>query len=609
MGFFTRSDKAKEPAKPKKLKSASLSQPPNVYVPAAPPVYKQANASTPHLGRERQTHKKKKQRQEEQRQQQQRPQPDPYAGNQIQRYQPQQPDPYAGNQVQRYQPQPDPYASNQVQRPQFQDQIYGPVVVNQHYYIGNHEASLQPPLPPRQPLYGAGFSASVGNLTQNLKAVPSCGDGLSAWYGYSTNVVASTVNACDDVARRLNKVLTLIDGEHLAGDEVDLFTCQQASTQHHKKDEKKSAKGKGRPGSKDREKDKDKARSHDVFAKVQGYANSRLPRDLTPFSATAGTWRLLCTAARYSLSVYDSPSGAERETHVSSDWLTGTKAMCIKSVPMDDASTIVFAIRGTASFMDWAVNLKAEPRSPDGFLDDGGNLCHAGFLSVARRMVKPVAARLRQLLREDPGRERCCLVITGHSAGGAVASLLYSHMLAQAAESRSELNTLTARFRRVHCVTFGAPPVSLMPLTGPECPRLRRSSLFLAFVNEGDPVTRADKGYVKSLLELLGSPGLDGKSKHGRSSHDVSRPVWPVPPCTLSNAGHIVVLREHHQHRRRRADGRMATVRHHLEQAVTAHVSSDEQLRGVIWSDPMAHLMQLYAGRVESLAVQAVTGK
>lgn len=42
--------------------------------------------------------------------------------------------------------------------------------------------------------------------------------------------------------------------------------------------------------------------------------------------------------------------------------------MVIKSVPMDDMSVIVFAIRGTATFMDWAVNFNMEPTSPVGFL-------------------------------------------------------------------------------------------------------------------------------------------------------------------------------------------------------------------------------------------------
>jgi hypothetical protein len=56
---------------------------------------------------------------------------------------------------------------------------------------------------------------------------------------------------------------------------------------------------------------------------------------------------------------------------VDSDWRMGTKAMVIKSVPMDDMNTIVFAIRGTQTFMDWAVNLRSAPVAPDGFLVRG----------------------------------------------------------------------------------------------------------------------------------------------------------------------------------------------------------------------------------------------
>ena len=80
------------------------------------------------------------------------------------------------------------------------------------------------------------------------------------------------------------------------------------------------------------------------------------------------TYPLLCLAAQYSERVYEKPQGAERDAHVEADWRTGTKAMFIKSVPMDYMSTIVFAIRGTATFMDWAVNLNMAPASPAGFL-------------------------------------------------------------------------------------------------------------------------------------------------------------------------------------------------------------------------------------------------
>jgi hypothetical protein len=46
----------------------------------------------------------------------------------------------------------------------------------------------------------------------------------------------------------------------------------------------------------------------------------------------------------------------------------GTKAMVIKSVPIDDMNIVIFAIRGSQTFMDWAVNLNSAPVSPSGFL-------------------------------------------------------------------------------------------------------------------------------------------------------------------------------------------------------------------------------------------------
>ena len=62
------------------------------------------------------------------------------------------------------------------------------------------------------------------------------------------------------------------------------------------------------------------------------------------------------------------PIGKEREAHVDADWRMGTKAMVMKSVPIDDMNTVVFAIRGSQTFMDWAVNLKSAPSAPVDFL-------------------------------------------------------------------------------------------------------------------------------------------------------------------------------------------------------------------------------------------------
>jgi hypothetical protein len=312
------------------------------------------------------------------------------------------------------------------------------------------------------------------------------------------------------------------------------------------------------------------------------------------------TWPLLCLAAQYSHHVYNIPKQDELSTYIPSSLRNKTKAMRIKSVSMDDARAIIFAIRGTASFSDWAVNLNMAPSPPTGFLDDEGNYCHAGFLSVARKMVRPVAKRLRQLLEEDPERAGYSLLMTGHSAGGAIAALLYSHMLSRV---DSELTVLVGCFKRIHCVTFGAPPISLLPLETPPRRELRKS-LFLSFVNEGDPVARASKSYVLSLIELL----ANAAPKVSALSGDRKRyqPEWKVPPSTLSNAGRIVILRSGNPHV---PLAEYKTVRERLDDGVVAVTCREDQLRGVIWGDPVAHMMSLYAGRIEVLAVGAVTGR
>ena len=42
--------------------------------------------------------------------------------------------------------------------------------------------------------------------------------------------------------------------------------------------------------------------------------------------------------------------------------------MVIKSMPIDDMNCVVFAIRGSQTFMDWAVNLNSSPVTPKDFL-------------------------------------------------------------------------------------------------------------------------------------------------------------------------------------------------------------------------------------------------
>ncbi len=166
-------------------------------------------------------------------------------------------------------------------------------------------------------------------------------------------------------------------------------------------------------------------------------------------------------------------------------------------------------------------------------------------------------------------------------------------------------------------MTFGTPPISLLPLKKPTTLR-HKKSLFMSFINEGDPVPRADKAYVRSLLRLYASPTPGpscnvtlpalklsknkqpkAKTLHSGPAVPIPTPTytWKIPPGTLSNAGRLVVLR-----------GSQTGIAS-LEDDVRAEITSDQQLRSVVFGDPVMHMMKIYARRVEVLATKAVTAK
>ncbi|SMR48510.1 unnamed protein product [Zymoseptoria tritici ST99CH_1E4] len=387
--------------------------------------------------------------------------------------------------------------------------------------------------------------------------------------------------ACDRVAARVNEALAQLDAEEqdleITRLEEDL---RRAEIEHSK------------------EKPSEQPRCSTIdFRKTWQYANSRLPPHMPPMKMYMATWQIVCMAAQASLDVYRRPQKEEKEDYVKADWRQGTKAMVINSRPVDDRNIIVIAIRGSRwNIIDWAVNFRPAPSEPIGFLDDEGNACHAGFLQVARAMVAPIATRLRNMLEQNPSRASSSLLFTGHSAGGAVASLLYMHMMATTFES--ELNLLTGCFKRVHCVTFGTPPLTFLPLHNPPGKKYERN-VFLTFANEGDPVVRADRQYLSTLTRIIAAPSpLSDASpkqrmKQGNTSAADLKPLkWEVPPATLSNAGRMVLLRER--------PGKKGTV-----EAVQV---TDEQLREVIFGDPEMHHMDLYKRRIDELAIAAVTG-
>ena len=463
--------------------------------------------------------------------------------------------------------------------------------------------------PPDRPLFTVLCNHRIVNELPDIvtRPVQMTLNGFEKWaeWGNEYHYRPRGTGIADLIASKFDAVITSIDGESFSGDERELFIYPAPDP---------VMRG-GGWGSGDVSRKANNAitsavtgpRGTNYFAKASLYANSRLPPAMPELKLYMPSYPLICLAAQYSQKVYTRPTGQEREAHVNADWRMGTKAMVLKSIPIDDMDAVVFAIRGSQTFMDWAVNLNSAPAAPTDFLDDEGNMCHSGFLAVARKMIRPVAARLRELLEHNPSRSTCSLLMTGHSAGGAVASLLYAHMMAES--TRSELKTLTSVFKRIHCITFGTPPVSLLPIAKSNNPRYKKS-LFLSFINEGDPVPRADRAYVRSLLDLYTSPAPGSsclasvippkprffrrKSQEANDSPSAPLPVWNVPPGSLSNAGRLVVLR---------ASNNAG------EDDITAVVTTDQQLRGVVFGNPVMHMMKVYARRIEVLATKAVTAR
>ncbi|KAL6704889.1 hypothetical protein ACN47E_007572 [Coniothyrium glycines] len=478
-----------------------------------------------------------------------------------------------------------------------------------------------------------GAVQSVNKLTTNYVERPT-----HAVAKKSMHTLCRGAALCDIISSKFDAVVTSIDDQCFSGKEQDLVIYDdEQRPQRPPTSRSPPSETKGRVPQNLEEVSRG-CKGSNYFSKVWLYSNSRLPPHLPPFKVYIPTYPLLCLAATYSEKAYTRPESkkaADAETHISADWRTGTKAMVLKAIPVEDLNTIVFAIRGSQTFMDWAVNYNSDPSSPKHFLDDPSNLCHAGFLYVAKRMVKPVADRLRVLLQENPARSNCSLLITGHSAGGAVAALLYAHMMST--KTTSDLTYLTGFFKRVHCITFGAPPVSLRPLKKPEDKR-HHKSLFYSFINEGDPIPRADKSVLKSLLKLYTSPApsssalgatITSMSKLNLSHPAASSPpksklkvgfaprlrpskislqtnttttssastqvTWEIPACSLSPAGRLVVLRRIPGSRR--------------EEDVEAVTVDDAMLGKVVYGDLMKHQMKMYKSRIDWVATRAVTAE
>ncbi|KAK4031364.1 hypothetical protein C8A01DRAFT_42175 [Parachaetomium inaequale] len=135
------------------------------------------------------------------------------------------------------------------------------------------------------------------------------------------------------------------------------------------------------------------------------------------------------------------------------------------SMPLRVHLTVV-AIRGTASIHDWMVNLNpgscsdSPVEDKDEFLGkdkNGDNYhAHAGFLASAKEMLLRVCEEIAKAVNDFRNSRTQAvsgglqLVFTGHSAGGAVAAMLYAHFMKPQAATSTELRFLNGVENRLH---------------------------------------------------------------------------------------------------------------------------------------------------------------
>ncbi|RSL65182.1 hypothetical protein CEP54_004390 [Fusarium duplospermum] len=247
------------------------------------------------------------------------------------------------------------------------------------------------------------------------------------------------------------------------------------------------------------------------------YTNSRVSDDgaSTDWNCSQAEAQLVSAAWKCARGTYDLESTIEdtsyctfRKDHVLKHSITGT-VKALKSTVVEPVAksslgdhllpTLVIAVRGSASKMDHIVNANSRPRatelfiSPD-FLDRPDLMAHSGFLNSAWALDDIVSERIKTYIEnaENANGQKPHVLFTGHSAGGAVATLFYLRYISDKAFDES------ARFS---CVTFGAPPCVSSPINLSRY-RCTGATLCLNIINEFDFVSRADKPYILSLAEF-----------------------------------------------------------------------------------------------------------
>lgn len=101
---------------------------------------------------------------------------------------------------------------------------------------------------------------------------------------------------------------------------------------------------------------------------------------------------------------------------------------------------------------------------------------------------------------------------------------------------------------KLSLITFGSAPTTTLPISIPDLRRFRRNiGPTLAIVNEYDMVPRADRSYIRSVVDLYrtahGLAPLHTPPTPDPDSEPKALAAWPLPPPQYHLVGDIIVLR------------------------------------------------------------------
>ncbi|OCK76081.1 alpha/beta-hydrolase [Lepidopterella palustris CBS 459.81] len=369
----------------------------------------------------------------------------------------------------------------------------------------------------------------------------------------------------------------------------------------------------------------------EIRQRAERYSNTALANGAyQAWDCTEEKAQLVSIAARCAKAVYpgeslpDIPRHSIRQTfrlEPSLDGLTKASALyVVERVSIDEGrlTTIVVSIRGSKSIVDWMVNANNPAADAKDFInmealnmltgqnDTSALLVHRGFLASARELAPKIRPHLESALRSNPGS--IDVIFTGHSAGGAVASLLFTHFFSNAFML---YNFLDAAHIRLSVITFGAPPIfsrDIHPVFSNIPSGLIGRGVLWSIINEGDPIPRADDAYIRVLLRFvqktdaastpasLPAPTNRFLSFTQRGS---SKPRQQLPPLSLHALGTLIVLRD--------ANADAADL--DAEEDLRAEVLRRQELETLLFANFFAHKMDSYLEGVDLVARGEVNGK